>query len=72
MNELVREAQTWMELSERGRAHRRERQQLVAAAMPNGMGAATRLKAGSSSNGRGSGEEVGLRWRLRTQSPPTR
>ena len=52
MKGLVGDAQTWMELSERGRAHRRESQQLVAAAMPNGMGAATRLKADSSSNGK--------------------
>ena len=51
MEGLVGDAQTWMELSERGRAHRRERQQLVAAALQNGMGAATRLKADSSSNG---------------------
>ena len=40
-----------MELSERGRAHRRERTRLVAAAVPNGVGAATRLKTGSSCNG---------------------
>ena len=51
MNELVREAQTWMELSERGRAHRRERTRLAAVAMPNEVGAATRLKMGSSCNG---------------------
>ena len=51
MNELVREAQAWMELSERGRAHRRERTRLAAAAVPSEVGAATRLRMGSGYNG---------------------
>ena len=51
MNELVREAQAWMELSERGQAHRRERTRRAAVAMPNDGGAATRLRMGSGYNG---------------------
>ena len=51
MNELVREAQAWMELSERGRAHRREHTRLAAVAVPSEVGAATRLRMGSGYNG---------------------
>ena len=51
MNELVREAHAWMELSERGRAHRRERTRLAAVAVPSEVGAATRLRMGSGYNG---------------------